>query len=134
MIKTIELSVASKKSIEMIDITSEIKREVEESRIKEGSVKVFIPHTTAGLTINENSDPFVQKDILSALADVVPESSKFYHLEGNSDAHLKSSLFGVNVELIVHNSQLVLGNWQSVYFCEFDGPRSRKVWVQISGD
>lgn len=134
MIKNIEFSLVSKKRIEMIDITSQIKNVVDENEFQKGFVKLFVPHTTAGLTINENSDPYVQKDIINAMSDIVPESSNFYHVEGNSDAHLKSSLFGVALDLLVENGKVILGTWQSVFFCEFDGPRTRKVFVQLFGE
>jgi len=134
MIKTLDFSLMTKKRIEMVDITNQIKGLVEEHGLHNGFIKLFVPHTTAGLTINENSDPYVQKDIINAMSDIVPESSNFYHVEGNSDAHLKSSLFGVDLDLLVDQGKVILGTWQSVFFCEFDGPRTRKVYVQLCGD
>jgi len=114
----------------MIDITREVKEEVKKSGIKEGICVVFVPHTTAGITINENADPTVKEDILSALDKIIPHIS-FKHLEGNSDAHIKASLVGSSVTVLIENNEPVLGTWQGIYFCEFDGPRKRKVYVKI---
>ncbi|MGB9810064.1 MAG: secondary thiamine-phosphate synthase enzyme YjbQ, partial [Caldanaerobacter sp.] len=108
----------------MIDITREVQEEVKGSGVKEGICTVFVPHTTAGITINENADPTVKEDILSALDKIIPNIS-FKHLEGNSDAHIKSSLVGNSVTVLIENGELVLGTWQGIYFCEFDGPRKR---------
>ena len=134
MIKIIEFALVSKKRIEMIDITAQVVKYIAEYKLKNGFVKVFIPHTTVGLTINENSDPYVQRDMMNALSELIPESSNFYHVEGNSDAHLKSSLFGVDLDVLVENGKIKLGTWQSIYFCEFDCPRSRKVFIQLFGE
>ncbi|MGB9780722.1 secondary thiamine-phosphate synthase enzyme YjbQ [Caldanaerobacter sp.] len=114
----------------MIDITREVQEEVKGSGVKEGICTVFVPHTTAGITINENADPTVKEDILSALDKIIPNIS-FKHLEGNSDAHIKSSLVGNSVTVLIENGELVLGTWQGIYFCEFDGPRKRKVYIKI---
>jgi secondary thiamine-phosphate synthase enzyme len=92
---------------------------------------VFCPHTTAGLTINENADPAVKADIIKYLEKLVPENSRFSHSEGNSDAHIKSSLMGNSLNIIIENSKLILGTWQGIYFCEFDGPRNREIYVKI---
>jgi len=116
----------------MIDITGQIRAAVKESGVRNGIGYVFIPHTTAAVTINENADPAVPRDILMALSKLVPFGDPQYrHGEGNSDAHLKASLIGPSEMVIVENGDLVLGTWQSVFFCEFDGPRTRKVLIKI---
>ncbi len=116
---------------EIIDITFLIKEEIEKHGIKNGNIVVFVPHTTAGVTINENADPDVKRDILTGLGSLGFESLNFRHSEGNSPAHLKSSLVGSSVNLIIDDGRLVLGTWQGVYFCEFDGPRSRKLIISL---
>lgn len=124
-------SVQSAKKEEFIDITAKVRSVVDSAGIKNGLVCVFVPHTTCGLTINENADPDVATDILMALRKAIPDSLAFAHLEGNSTAHIKASLMGSSVNLIVEKGQLQLGTWQGVFLCEFDGPRTRKVWVQM---
>jgi secondary thiamine-phosphate synthase enzyme len=126
-----EYRVRTTKVQEFIEITSFIQEEVKKSGVKEGIVVVFVPHTTAGVTINENADPDVAFDILSGLNKVFPESNSYCHLEGNSPAHIKASLFGSSCTIIIEHGQLKLGTWQGVYFCEFDGPRERKVYVKV---
>ena len=116
---------------EFIDITDRIVQAVRESGISEGIVTVFVPHTTAAITINENADPSVVRDILMTLDQLVPLNGRYTHSEGNSDGHIKASMMGSSVQIIVQDQHLALGTWQGVYFCEFDGPRSRKVWVKI---
>lgn len=113
------------------DITVEIARTVSNAGIKEGACLVYVPHTTAGLTINENADPAVMQDMEAILDRIVPWSGSYRHSEGNSAAHAKSSLAGQSVLVPVSEGRLVLGTWQGIYFCEFDGPRSRKVHVQL---
>jgi secondary thiamine-phosphate synthase enzyme len=125
-----ELRVSTRKRCEMTDITREVQRLVTESGAKSGICVVFVPHTTAGVAINENADPDVKRDILFALERAVPNTG-FDHIEGNSDAHTKAVMTGSSVNVIIENSRLLLGTWQSVYFCEFDGPRERKVFVKI---
>lgn len=124
------VSIRSSKRCELIDITREVAGCVEESGVQSGLACVFVPHTTAGVTINENADPDVKRDLLYALERCVPNSG-FVHGEGNSDAHTKALMTGFSVTVIVENRRLVLGTWQSLYFCEFDGPRSRKAYVKI---
>ena len=114
---------------EMLDITSRVQEAVRAAKLGAGIVTVFCPHTTAAITINENADPDVQRDLMMALARAVPDEG-FHHAEGNSDAHTKASLVGPSVTVLVEEGRLKLGTWQSVFFCEFDGPRQRKVWVQ----
>lgn len=115
----------------MRDITSKLRRLVRDNGWGEGALLVFSPHTTAGLTINEAADPDVAADITDYMNRLVPQSGSFAHAEGNSDAHIKTSLFGPHVLLPVSNGDLRLGTWQGVYFCEGDGPRKRTVWVQF---
>ncbi|MEI8349414.1 MAG: secondary thiamine-phosphate synthase enzyme YjbQ [Candidatus Omnitrophota bacterium] len=118
------------KRAEMIDITSRVGKIVKDSEIKDGLCVIFCPHTTAGLTINENADPSVKKDILTHLEELVPQDKNYTHTEGNSAAHIKSSLVGSSLYVIVECGALVLGTWQGVYLCEFDGPRQRHIYVQ----
>lgn len=118
---------------QMIDITSEVRKFIVESGIKEGLAVIHIPHTTAAVTINENADPDVQKDIIKFMDRLIPHENWFAHSEGNSDSHIKSSLFGCSQTVIIEKGQMLLGTWQGIYFCEFDGPRSRKVFVKVMG-
>jgi secondary thiamine-phosphate synthase enzyme len=128
------LTVQTHRRNEMIDITSEVVAAVTKSDVDTGMVIVFCPHTTAGITINENADPDVTHDILLTLEELIPHHRKGYrHVEGNSDAHVKSSLVGSSQTVLIQNGQLDLGIWQAVFFCEFDGPRSRKVHLRITG-
>lgn len=126
----ITISIRSSKRCELIDLTPEIREAVKRSGAESGLVCVFVPHTTAGVTINENADPDVKRDILFALDRAVPNSG-FYHGEGNSDAHTKALMTGFSVTVIVEDARLVLGTWQSIYFCEYDGPRQRKAYIKI---
>ena len=126
-------SLTTKEQIQMIDMTPVIKKAVAESGVRDGLCTVFIPHTTAGVTINENADPDVQSDILMEINKIIPMYDRYKHAEGNSAAHLKSTLFGASANVIVADGQLCLGTWQSLFFCEFDGPRERNVWVQVTG-
>ena len=115
----------------MIDITGEVQNIVSKSGVKNGICIVFVPHTTAGITINENADPDVIHDILDSLNNVFPVSGNYRHVEGNSHAHIKASLMGSSCSVIIEGGKLNLGIWQGIYFCEFDGPRSRKISIQI---
>lgn len=124
------LSIKTNKRNQIIDITRDIEKVVEKSGVRNGVCTVYCPHTTAGITINENADPDVKSDLLNALEKIVP-NIRFRHSEGNSDSHLKAALVGMNQSIIISNNQLVLGTWQGIYFCEFDGPRSRKIYIQI---
>lgn len=117
---------------QMKNITSKIKDHIKDTGIESGICLVYCPHTTAAITINEGADPAVKKDVLQALDEQVPNID-FDHAEGNSDAHLKSSIIGCSEQIPIKNSKLQLGNWQKVYFCEFDGPRSRSFYVKIIG-
>jgi len=130
-----EFHVSTKSRNEMIDITGQVSSIVGQSDISNGDVIVYCPHTTAAITINENADPSVPHDILLVLEELVPHSNPGYrHSEGNSDAHCKSTLVGCSKQLLVKNGALELGTWQGIFFCEFDGPRSRKVYVQVRGE
>ncbi len=126
-----EFSVRTGRRIEMIDITDRVAATVRETGTDRGIVVVFVPHTTAAVTINENADPDVPADILGKLAELSPQQGAWRHVEGNSDAHVKASLVGSSETVIVEGGRLVLGTWQSIFFCEFDGPRSRKVYITV---
>ena len=125
-----QFTVRTNSRFEMIDITGEIRSILKKSGIREGVCHLFVPHTTAAVTINENADPDVPKDIVAELDKIVPLHDAYRHMEGNSAAHIKASLFGSSETLLVDGGSLVLGTWQSVFFCEFDGPRTRKVLVE----
>jgi secondary thiamine-phosphate synthase enzyme len=116
---------------ELIDITASVKEVIKNSGIKKGICSIYIPHTTAGITINENADPSVKSDILMALRNVVPDSLPYRHGEGNSPGHVKSTLVGCSTSIFFDNSSPSLGTWQGVFFCEFDGPRNRKVYITL---
>jgi len=123
-----QISISSSKRKELIDITSSVQNLID---IEEGICIVYCPHTTAAITINENADPDVKTDILSHLNSLIPENSNFKHSEGNSDAHIKSSIIGASETIIIKNRKLQLGTWQSIFFCEFDGPRQRKITIKL---
>ena len=123
-------SVATSRRTEFIDITPEVQKALDRSGLKEGLVTVFVPHTTAGVTINEGADPSVQEDLLNSLNQVIPFKGAYLHREGNSPAHIKASLMGSSVTVLVEKERMVLGTWQAIFFCEFDGPRNRKVYLQ----
>ena len=127
----ITLTVKSSTSSELVDITRQVQDAVRQRGIKEGLCVLFNPHTTAGLTLNENWDPDVKRDILLTLSEMAPPDPRHRHGEGNSPAHIKASLVGASVTLLVADGRLQLGRWQGVYLAEFDGPRRRQVWVQF---
>ncbi|MEA2081171.1 MAG: secondary thiamine-phosphate synthase enzyme YjbQ [Elusimicrobiota bacterium] len=129
MIKTIEVKTHGR--TELVDVTDSVDSAVKSSGIKEGTAFVFVPHTTAAVTINENADPDVKRDILMEMNKVIPFDDGYSHAEGNSAAHIKSSLFGAGLTVIISGGKLLLGTWQSIYFCEFDGPRDRRFYVKI---
>lgn len=130
-----ELGVSTRSRTQMLDVTGQVQALVRDSGIRNGDVVVFCPHTTAGITINENADPAVVHDMLMVFDEVIPRSHPGYrHDEGNSDAHCKSSLVGCSEQVLIKDGTLTLGTWQGIYFCEFDGPRSRKVIVQVRGE
>lgn len=129
--KTKTISVVSSERCEMIDITQEVRNFLRETGVIDGRLTLYVPHTTAAVTINENADPDVVTDILAGLARLVPHSAGYRHAEGNSDAHIKSTLTGCSQEILVQDGRMVLGTWQGVYFCEYDGPRNRKLVMGI---
>jgi secondary thiamine-phosphate synthase enzyme len=118
---------------EFVDLTADVGRVVAASGVASGVCVVAVPHTTAGITVNENADPDVRADLLMTLRRIVPNALPYAHAEGNSPAHVKAALVGSSVSLIVEDGRLQLGTWQGIFFCEFDGPRTRKVWVQVIG-
>jgi secondary thiamine-phosphate synthase enzyme len=126
------LTIRTSARCEMIDITASVAEEVRKSGIKEGICHLFVPHTTAAITINENADPDVPRDILTALDRLIPLSDRYRHAEGNAAAHIKASLFGTSQTVFIKDGNLVLGTWQSVFLCEFDGPRTRRVLVGLN--
>ena len=134
MVKHSEVKLRSSRRSHWLDITAQIRKSVASSGIKNGICLISSLHTTAGLTINENADPDVQKDFFNKINSVFPQDSTFAHREGNSDSHIKASLVGLSVQLPVVNCDVQLGIWQSIYFCEFDGPRDRAVTVTILGE
>lgn len=131
---TKSINIKTRSGTEFIDITSEVKQFVNESGIKDGVCHVYVPHTTAGVTINEGADPAVVKDILSTLNKLIPKNGGYLHMEGNSDAHIKTSLMGPSQAIIIEEGELLLGTWQAIFFCEFDGARSRKVILKAIGN
>ncbi|MFC1806949.1 secondary thiamine-phosphate synthase enzyme YjbQ [Candidatus Omnitrophota bacterium] len=126
-----EFSVTTSERAELIDITHHVQQAVRSAKIKDGLCVIFIPHTTACVCINENADPSVRSDIRDTLDRLIPRDGDYDHSEGNSDAHLKASLIGSSRMVIIEDSALVLGAWQGIYFCEFDGPRQRKVILKL---
>jgi secondary thiamine-phosphate synthase enzyme len=130
---TSRFQVASKDRCQFIDITSEVQKAVRAAGISRGLCTVFVPHTTAGVTINENADPSVVRDMLMELEKIVPFNDRYTHREGNSAAHIKASLMGSTVQIIVDSGSMSLGTWQGIYFCEFDGPRRRSILVHVVG-
>jgi len=126
-----KVSVKTSSRITLTDITDKVQAAVSKSRVKDGICFVFCPHTTAGITINENADPSVRSDIINTLNKLVPENAGYAHAEGNSDSHIKSSLFGSTLTIFIEDGNLAFGTWQGIFFCESDGPRSRKVWVKV---
>jgi secondary thiamine-phosphate synthase enzyme len=126
-----EVKVQTNSPSEMIDITSLVRAAINEQKVQNGICIIFTPHTTAAVTINENADPDVSRDVIFALEKAFPKNSQYRHKEGNSPAHVKSSLIGASEVVLIEGGQLVLGAWQSIFFCEFDGPRSRKVLISI---
>jgi len=126
-----EIIIKTNTQTQILDITAQVQNVVSESGITEGLCCVFIPHTTAGVTINENADPSVKQDIVMELNKIIPFDDNYSHLEGNSAAHIKASIIGSSVNIPLKNNNLLLGTWQGICFCEFDGPRTRKFYVKI---
>lgn len=128
------LDVKTGSRVELVDITDKVRKEVGRSGVKDGVCHLFVPHTTAGIAINENADPSVKRDIVMETTKMVPFEDGYQHMEGNAAAHIKSVLFGPNLSLFVEGGNIVLGTWQGVFFCEFDGPRSRRVHLKVVED
>ena len=128
----LSITVRTGSRIEMVDITSKVEKELRNAGAAEGICTVYVPHTTAGITINEGADPAVCKDIIAKLNELVPARAGYLHSEGNADSHIKASIMGSSVTVPLEQGRLVLGTWQKIFFCEFDGPRSRKAYVRIS--
>jgi len=131
MIKNINIKTGSR--TEFVNITSEVRKIVSDSGVTEGVCYIYVPHTTAGVTINEGADPSVVRDIISTLSKLIPHSANYLHAEGNSDAHIKTSLVGSSQCVIIDDGKLLLGTWQAIFFCEFDGARHRRVTVKVMG-
>jgi secondary thiamine-phosphate synthase enzyme len=125
------VNVKTRARTEMVDITSMVQAEISKSGVTEGICTVFVPHTTAGVTINEGADPDVCQDVIAKFSQLVPPNDGYRHSEGNSDSHIKASLVGSSVSVLVEGGRMLLGTWQKIFFCEFDGPRSRKVFVKL---
>lgn len=130
----IKIPVKTSARTELLDITSRIQSLLDENNFTDGIITLFVPHTTAAITINEGADPDVKRDMLYEMNKVIPFEDGYHHMEGNSAAHIKTSLFGPSLQVIVEEGRLQLGTWQSIYFAEFDGPRQRKLWIKWSGD
>ena len=132
MIQTVGIN--TKSEVEFLDITDEVQRVVQSSSIKNGVCYIFVPHTTAAVIVNEHADPSVVQDIAAQLDAIIPQHSCYCHREGNSPAHIKASLLGNSETLLIESGKLVLGTWQGIFFCEFDGPRSRNMFIKIASD
>jgi len=130
----IQLEIATRSAVELVDITGVVQQTVKEKGVQSGVCHVFVPHTTAGLTLNENWDPGVRGDMLMELDKIVPWRDNYRHAEGNSAAHIKASLMGFSQTLLVEDGRLVLGTWQGIYLAEFDGPRRRRILVKLVSD
>ena len=128
--RTIEVKTQARE--ELVDITARVREELVSSGVKDGICYVYVPHTTAAVTINESADPSVKEDILMTLRKIVPDSLAYRHSEGNSPAHVKASLIGSSIKVIIEEGQLSLGTWQGIFFCEFDGPRNRRIFITAS--
>ncbi len=127
--KTINISTA--KRVDLVNITAQVQKVVNETKVDSGVITVYVPHTTCGITINEGADPDVARDIKFQLENLIPYQQGYRHMEGNADSHIKTCLVGSSENIIVENGQLVLGTWQSIFLCDFDGPRNRKVYIKI---
>ena len=127
-----EFSIRTNQQVELVKLTGQVQKLLEESGVQEGICHVYVPHTTAGITINEGADPDVIRDMTMELNKIVPLEDGYRHAEGNSAAHIKASMMGSSVSIIIENGKLVLGTWQAIFFCEFDGPRTRRVLVRFN--
>ncbi|MEO0216864.1 MAG: secondary thiamine-phosphate synthase enzyme YjbQ [candidate division WOR-3 bacterium] len=126
-----KIMISTEKRCQLVDITGEIQKIINKNKIKDGVIHIFCPHTTAAITINENYDPSVQEDITNALEKLIPYRGNYSHTEGNADAHIKAAIIGSSRTLFIENGKLAFGTWQGIFFCEFDGPRTREIWVKI---
>ena len=126
-----KIEIRSTKRIELLDLTDRVRQVVSRSKVKQGVCFLFVPHTTAGITINENADPSVKKDIINSLNKLIPAGGGYLHSEGNADSHIKSCLFGNSLDLFIEGNALCLGVWQGIFFAESDGPRRRELWITI---
>jgi secondary thiamine-phosphate synthase enzyme len=126
-----KLNVSTGKSQELLDITSMIRQIVKESGVSSGICVIYVPHTTAGITINENADPDVRKDIIDTLEEKIPSVGTYHHAEGNAHAHIKASMMGASISVLIESGRVVLGTWQGIFLCEFDGPRARTILVKV---
>jgi len=126
------INVKSKSRVEFIDVTGMVQETVREAEVKDGICYLYVPHTTAGITINEGADPSVQRDIQNTLSRLIPQDVNYFHREGNADAHIKSTIVGTSVHVIVEGGKVLLGTWQSIFFCEFDGPRHRRIAIKFA--
>ncbi|KPJ53221.1 hypothetical protein AMJ39_05465 [candidate division TA06 bacterium DG_24] len=129
----IEIDVPTSKRTCFVDVTRKVERALRSASVNDGLVCVYVPHTTAAVTINENADPSVSEDIQKMLTELIPFNGGYRHTEGNSAAHIKASIVGSSELVMVENGELVLGTWQGIFFCEFDGPRRRKLWIKALG-
>lgn len=130
----IQLEVATKSRMQLIDISERVAQAVEEAKIEEGILHLFVPHTTAGILLNENDDPAVAQDILNLLEKIAPRQGNYQHTEGNADSHIKTALVGSAAAVPIQKGKLAFGTWQGIFLCEFDGPRQRRVLLQLMGD
>ncbi len=126
-----KIRISTKNRNELVDITVEVKKIIEKNKVKDGVIHIFCPHTTAAITINENYDPSVKEDITKSLEKLIPYRGNYSHTEGNADAHIKAAIVGSSRTLFVEDGKLAFGTWQGIFFCEFDGPRTREIWVKI---
>jgi len=126
-----KITIHTRKRNQLVDITAHVQKVIDKHDAKNGTVHVYCPHTTAAVTINENADPSVQSDIATTLSTLIPHHGDYAHREGNADAHVKAAVVGSSRTLFVQNSRIAFGTWQGIYLCEFDGPRTREVWVKI---
>ena len=129
-----EITIKTGKRNEFVDITQEVAELISAQGVKEGFVILYVPHTTAGITINEHADPSVKRDILNKLEELVPPDKGYTHMEGNADSHIKATLVGNTLTIPISGGRLLLGTWQGIFFCEFDGPRTRKLIVKVVGE
>lgn len=127
----VQIPIATTHTCEFLDLTPLVQEYVSAAKVSDGVVVVYVPHTTAGITINEHADPDVRGDILMQLEKMAPDKGTYHHAEGNSPAHIKASLMGSSVTVVISGGRLQLGTWQGIFFCEFDGPRHRNVWIKV---